>query len=112
LSLAVSNNEPVIVGIKYNPGSLPSGYNEDDLFMGWVVNDKWVTIPNSTVDALNYVVRGTFNHFTEISIVAPPKLQISNDFFGPWGNIIEVPMPVPGAGVYLLGSGLTPAIGD
>jgi len=99
-------NEPVIVDIKYNVGSLPVGFIENDLVLAFVENGKWVTIPNSIVDTLNDVVRGTFTHFTEIAIVAPPRLQISNNANGPWSNITEMHFPF-----YTTGSGLTPFCG-
>ena len=57
-------SDPVVVTIKYDPATLPSGIDEQLLSIRKYLNGDWVNIEGSTVDIINNTVQASLNSFS------------------------------------------------
>jgi hypothetical protein len=97
-------NPPITLTLHYDPGLIPEGVVEADLFIAYydVATGQWVSLP-STVDTENNTITAEVSHLTIFAILTPPVV-VEVVPFNMWlvfGPILGV-LAVAGLALYFL----------
>lgn len=59
------------ITIAYDPGDLPAGANEGDLYVAYYQDGGWNAIPFKRIDTTNHKITTTVDHGTKIAVLLP-----------------------------------------